>query len=82
MCSNDGKVQPGDVSDLMSIMYRDQFVCIAEKPETWYLFNKMKHRWTHTETVAIRKEISNRVYNEFKDVHLIYLNRSTGDDED
>lgn len=73
MCNNDGKIQPGDVSDLMTIMYKDQFICIYEKPETWYNFSKVKHRWTHTEPVAIRKEISNRVYQEFKEVQLKYL---------
>jgi hypothetical protein len=69
MCRNDGKVMPGDVADLMTIMYRDQFICINEKPEIWYRFSKIHHRWIKTEPVVIRREISTKVYQEFKDVH-------------
>jgi hypothetical protein len=69
MCRNDGKVMPGDVSDMMTIMYRDQFICINEKPEVWYRFSKDHHRWIKTEPVIIRREISTKVYSEFKDVH-------------
>lgn len=76
MCRNDGKVMPGDVSDLMTIMYRDQFICINEKPEIWYRFSKMHHRWIKTEPVVIRREISTKVYQEFKDVHQYYIGRS------
>ena len=83
MCTADnGKLQPGDISELMAIMYRDQYVCIYEKPETWFRFSKHHHRWISTEPVTIRKEISGNVYSEFKDVHRIYSERATGEDDD
>lgn len=76
MCRNDGKIMAGDVADLMTIMYKDQYICIAEKPEIWYRFSKDHHRWLRTEAVIIRKEISTKVYSEFKDVHQHYIGRS------
>lgn len=76
MCRNDGKIIPADVAELMTIMYRDQFVCILEKPETWYHFSKDHHRWVKAEPVTIRSEIRTKVYEEFKEVHHYYISRS------
>lgn len=76
MCSNGGKPMPGDVADLMAVMYKDHFICINEKPEIWYRFSKMHHRWMRTEPVIIRREISTRVYDEFKNVQQYYIAKS------
>jgi hypothetical protein len=82
MCRNEGKIKEADVAELMSIMYRDQFVCVKEKPELWYRFASEFHKWMPTEPVLLRSEISTKVYVEFKRVHEYYIHRSQDSEDD
>jgi P4 family phage/plasmid primase-like protien len=52
-----------DLAEVLKQMYKDKYVCLSYKKNTWYVFKN--HRWVLDEGLSLRERISKDMYDLF-----------------
>lgn len=65
-----------DIAVLMRHYYRDDFKCVSNKDNTWFYYDKTKHRWYEDDRgMALKSKISTEIWKLFNDKGKYYANR-------
>ena len=71
-----------DVARVLFEMYKDSFVCVSAKDNTWYYYEKNLHRWIKDMSgTMLRRKISTEVYQEFNKMGLAKQQQSLEADD-
>ncbi len=72
-----------DVAYVMNKMYSDYFVCVSNKNDMWFYYNKQKNRWIEDDKgMQLKKKISTEVYREFNKLRTEYTRQSLESDDE
>lgn len=67
---------PYDIAALMKQYYKDDFQCVSNKDNTWFYYDKSKHRWYQDDKGrTLRSKISTDIWKLFNDKGNFFANK-------
>ena len=71
-----------DIAKIMFEMFKDRFVCVSAKDNTWYYYDQDLHRWIKDVSgTMLRRKISTEVYQEFNKLGVLKQSQSVEADD-
>ena len=80
-CKN-GKGTSYDVAKVLHTMYKDEHICVSNKDNVWFYYDKELHRWIRDDKgITLKRKISTELYREFSKLNISEQQQSLESDD-